>query len=214
MVIINSIIHIEGSPYLPSIIYKGDDMMNKEIWKDIKGFEKRYQISNLGRVKSLSKFVNNNPNYSSIGYYTKEKILKEFDNKRGYKLVKLYKDNKKYTKKIHRLVAEAFISNPENKLQVNHIDGNKQNNCVSNLEWNTCKENINHAFKNNLINMKKGKENPHSKKINQYDLNDNYIKTWFSITEAQKFFHIRNISKVCHNKRKTAGGYKWRFVND
>ena len=185
--------------------------MDKEIWKDIKGFEKRYQISNYGRVKSLSKFVNNNPKNSSIGYYTKEKILKVFDNKNGYKLVKLYKNNKKYTKKVHRLVAEAFIPNLENKSQVNHIDGDKSNNCLDNLEWNTCKENINHAFNNNLINIKKGQENSHSKKINQYDLEGNYIKTWNSITEAQNFLHIKNISEVCRGRRKTTGGYIWKY---
>lgn len=188
--------------------------MNKEIWKDIKGFEKRYQISNLGKVKSLSKFVNNNPKYSSIGYYTKEKILKEFDSKKGYKLVKLYKDNKKYTKKIHRLVAETFIPNPENKPQVNHIDGNKSNNCVTNLEWNTCKENICHAVNNNLIKIKIGKDNPLSKKVYQYDLKGNFIKKWNSVTEAQNTLKITNISSVCNNKRKCAGGYIWKYVKN
>lgn len=109
--------------------------MNKEIWKDIERLEGRYQISNLGRVKSLPKFVNNNPKSKNIGYETKERILKPFYNGKGYMLVKMYKDNKKYTKKIHRLVAQAFIPNIDNLPQINHKDENKQNNKADNLEW-------------------------------------------------------------------------------
>lgn len=189
----------------------GDDYMNKEIWKDIKGFEKRYQVSNLGRIKSLSKFINNNPKSKSIGFYSKERILNFFDNKKGYQLVKLYKDNKHYTIKVHRLVAEAFISNPNNLPQVNHIDGNKKNNRVDNLEWCTAKENQVHAWKNNLIKKRIGKENKLSKKVNQYDLQGNYIKTWNCVEEARKVLHISNISSVCNGKRNKAGGFIWRY---
>ena len=188
--------------------------MNKEIWKDIKGFEKRYQVSNLGRIKSLPKFVNNNPNYSSIGYYTKEKILKPFNNKKMYKLVKLYKGNKSYNKKVHRLVAEAFIPNVKNLPQVNHIDGNKQNNCVENLEWCTNKENQIHAWENNLQTKKYGANNKLSKKVEQYDLKGNLIKIWDCVEEARKTLHISNISLVCNGKRNKAGGYIWRYKND
>lgn len=189
----------------------GDDYMNKEIWKDIKGFEKRYQVSNLGRIKSLSKFINNNPNYDSIGYYSKEKILKPFYNAKGYQLVKLYKNNEKYTKKVHRLVAEAFIPNYENKLQVNHIDGNKQNNKIENLEWCTNQENQKHSWKYNLHKRRIGKENKLSKSVNQYDLQGNFIKLWDSVEEARKVLHISNISSVCNGKRNKAGGFIWRY---
>lgn len=183
----------------------------EEIWKDIKDFEKRYMVSNYGRIKSLSKFVNNNPKSKEIGYYSKEKILKTFDNTKGYKLVKLYKDNKKYIKKVHRLVAETFIPNIENKPQVNHIDGNKQNNNIYNLEWVTNKENIKHAWENNMCKKRIGKENKLSKKVYQFDLNNNFIKEWSSVEEARKTLHISNISSVCNKKRNKAGGYIWRY---
>lgn len=101
----------------------------KEVWKDIEGYEGLYQISNLGRVKRVAT----------------GKVLKGGKDKDGYLMVKLYKNNIRSNKKIHRLVAEAFIPNPENKPQVNHADENKTNNSLDNLEWMTAKENINHG---------------------------------------------------------------------
>lgn len=111
--------------------------MNKEIWKDIPNFEGLYQVSNLGRVKSLEKKVWNR--YQFIK--KEEKMLKYGNTPKGYYTVKLYKNSTHCNKKIHRLVAEAFIPNPEGKPQVNHIDGNKKNNNVENLEWCSNKEN-------------------------------------------------------------------------
>ena len=107
----------------------------KEVWKDIKGYEGLYQISNLGRVKRV----------------TTGRILKGGKDKDGYLMVKLYKNNIRSNKKIHRLVAEAFIPNPENKPQVNHADENKTNNSLDNLEWMTAKENINHGTHNERV---------------------------------------------------------------
>lgn len=112
----------------------------QEYWKPIEGFE-NYEVSNLGQVRS---------------FYTREaKVLKPSINKDGYLKVGLRKDGKQYLKSIHRLVATAFIPNPEDKLQVNHIDGDKQNNTVFNLEWVTCKENIQHAWNTGLSRMTK-----------------------------------------------------------
>lgn len=186
----------------------------KEIWKDIKNYEGLYQVSNLGRIKSLTKFINNNPKNIKIGYYTKEKILKPFYNPKGYQLVRLYKNNKNYTKKIHRLVAEAFIPNYENKSQVNHIDGNKQNNKVENLEWCTNQENQKHSWEHNLHKRRIGKENKLSKVVYQYDLKGNFIKVWNSVEEARKTLHISNISSVCNKKRNSAGGYIWEYAKN
>ena len=185
--------------------------MDKEIWKDIEGYEGLYQVSNFGKIKSLPKFINNNSKSKKIGYYSKEKILKPFYNPKGYLLIKLFKNNKNYTKKIHRLVAQAFVPNLNNLPQVNHKDGNKQNNKVNNLEWCTNKENQIHAWQHNLQKRRIGKDNPLSKKVYQYDLIGNFIKEWNSIQEVEKNLKISNISSVCYGKRKTAGGYIWRY---
>lgn len=107
-----------------------------EVWKDIEGFE-GYQISNRGRVKSL--------NYS---HTKQERVLQQCIDRRGYCRITLYKNGKIYNLKVHRLVAMAFIANPNEKPQVNHIDECKANNHAENLEWCTCKENINHGTRN------------------------------------------------------------------
>lgn len=107
-----------------------------EVWKDIKGFE-GYQISNRGRVKSL--------NYR---HTRKERILQQRLNRYGYCQARLYKNGKHYTFVVHRLVAIAFIANPNEKPQVNHLDECKINNCAENLEWATAKENLNYGTRN------------------------------------------------------------------
>jgi hypothetical protein len=135
----------------------------EEIWKEIKGYEGLYQVSNLGRVKSLSKVKEL---YNGGLYNTKDKILTPRISN-GYISVSLHKHNKGITKLIHRLVAEAFIPNPEGKPQVNHIDGNKTNNILSNLEWNTRSENIQHAFNTSLKISQKGEVHGAAKLIEQ-----------------------------------------------
>lgn len=107
----------------------------EEIWNDIKGYEGLYQVSNLGRVKSLE--------YKGK---KRDKILKLSKNKRGYLIVNLFKSQKSKSTYVHRIVAESFIPNKDNKTQVNHINGLKINNCIDNLEWNTPSENVSHFF--------------------------------------------------------------------
>ena len=120
----------------------------EELWKDIEGYEGLYQVSNLGRVKSLDKI-------DSIGRKIKGRNMKLRLNKCGYVDVKLSTDSIEKDKLVHRLVAEAFIPNTDGKHVINHIDGNKQNNCVNNLEWCTQKENIQHAFEIGLREKKR-----------------------------------------------------------
>lgn len=123
-------------------------MNDIEIWKDIEGFEGMYQISNHGRVKSLERFVycksKTNPNR------IKECIRKTGSDKDGYHIVSLKKSQKTYIRKIHRLVATAFIPNPDHKEEVNHINGDKQDNRIDNLEWATTKENSRHRTRTRL----------------------------------------------------------------
>lgn len=111
-----------------------------EIWKDVKGFEGFYEISSLGRIKRLMSFTKHPKGSKKL---VKERVLK-ICNSNGYGIVMLTIDNSRKNKLIHRLVAEAFIENPENKNHVNHINGIKNDNRVENLEWNTAKENENH----------------------------------------------------------------------
>jgi len=160
-----------------------------EIWKDIKGYKGLYQVSNLGKIKSIKRNV----------------ILIPAKNHKGYLIVSLTKNNDKKTFSLHRLVAETFISNTENKPQVNHINCIKTDNRVCNLEWNTQSENQKHAFANGLqTNI--GNNNPRCRKINQYDLDGNFIKTWNSIYDiTQELGYSRSsIWRCCVDKYKTS----------
>ena len=180
----------------------------KEIWKDINGFEGVYQISNHGRLKSFKKDKNG-------------KILKNTNKKGGYFSVVLeYKNNTKHTR-IHRLVAESFIPNPNNYPCVNHIDGNKQNNNVENLEWCTYKQNFEHSKRIGLWEYNK----PYKcKKIKQYNLENEFLNEYENANHAFRETGVcaRNIllvaCKTSYNKkglvRKQAGGFIWRFSDD
>ena len=167
-----------------------------EIYKDIHGFEGKYQISNFGNVKSLH-YKNGN----------KEKILKAIPHKDGYLFVSLGHQN---IRAIHRLVAEAFIPNPDGLPQVNHINEDKTDNRVENLEWVTAKENMNHGTRTERASKKE------SKPINQYDLHGNFIKAWDSGTQINKTlgYSNGNISNCCRGKQKTAYGFIWRYANE
>lgn len=135
---------------------KGGNM--EEVWKAIDGYEERYQISNLGRVRSLDQLIP----YETYGVRKLRKvpgrILKLHQNETGYMTIDLWKDTIKKRYKVHRLVAETFIPNPKMKKCVNHKDGDKGNNCVDNLEWVTHSENMHHAVDQGLwVSWNKGK---------------------------------------------------------
>lgn len=169
--------------------------MEQEIWKDVVGYEGKYKVSNLGNVLSVKK----------------DKILTPKNNHDGYKRIQLWEKCKAKFVSIHRLVAEAFIPNPDNKPFVNHINGVKDDNVVENLEWVTQKENIVHAWENGL--SKPQYNNILSKSVDQFDLKGNYLNTYPSTMEAERQTGIQhsNISSVCRNKHKTAGGYLWKY---
>lgn len=177
--------------------------MKVEIWKDIVGYEGYYQVSNFGRIKSLSRIID----HKSMGkYISKEKILTQQTNY-GYKNVILSKNGKTKYKKVHRLVAEAFISNPDNLPYINHKNENRNDNSVNNLEWCDSKYNNNYGNRNKKIAEKL------SKKINQYDLEGNFIKTWDSIMQVERVLKIKNynIVKNCKGIRNKAGEYIWKY---
>ena len=121
----------------------------EEVWKDIEEFQNFYQISNLGRVKRKRRYVKNNIQRGSR--MIDERISSPQDNGRGYKQIYVSINNKRIMLYVHRLVASYFIENPNKKLEVNHLDGNKSNNNVNNLEWVSRLENQQHAVANNLI---------------------------------------------------------------
>lgn len=183
---------------------------SKEVWKDIQDYEGLYQVSNLGRVRSLGRPVFNAIKHGNI--WRKGKILKPIKTQNtGYYCVSLVKDKHLKRKSIHRLVAEAFIPNPNDLPQVNHKDENKANNQVSNLEW--CTSKYNNAF--NGLNKRialKNKNGKRSKAVGQYTLNGDKVKVWPSTHEcARAGFDRANISKCCHGKKKNYRGYIWKF---
>lgn len=176
-----------------------------EIWKDIKGYEGLYQISNTGKVKSLTRYINSK---SGRKFLIKEKTRKTTTTTAGYEYVVLAKKGKNKTLLIHRLVAENFIPNPNNYSCVNHIDENKSNNNVLNLEW--CNYEYNNTYKN--IHLRRNNNNI-TRRVIQYDLDMNEIKRWNTITDASKEFNtnIANIIKCCKGERNHCCGFKWRY---
>lgn len=167
-----------------------------EIWKDVVGFERAYQVSSLGRIKSkIRKSV------------VKEKILKPFKNNNGYECVDLWNNNHK-KKLVHRLVAEAFIPNPECKLFINHIDGDKTNNKVENLEWCTHSENILHSFRVLGHRTVKGMV-MNNKPVKCLDTGE--ISASASEAARQKGCSQSNITKVILGERNKAGGLRWSY---
>ena len=174
-----------------------------EVWKDVVGYEGLYQISNLARVKSLPK----KKGYG-IGYIQKEKILKPANNG-DYLFVRLGKNGKYKNLFIHRMVAQAFIPNTENKCDVNHKNGIKTDNRLENLEWNTRQENIIHSFKNGLQKWTDEKIAKIEKRIVCLESGQEYD----SIKKAAEQTGIDrgNIGACCRGRRSTAGGYHWIY---
>jgi hypothetical protein len=171
-----------------------------ELWKDIKGYEGMYQVSNYGNVRSLDR-------YDSIGRFKTGTILSEGDNGNGYKNVQLYKDGQGRMYYVHRLVAEAFIPNPDNLPQVNHMDEDKSNNCVTNLEWCTNEYNSNygnHNLKLSLAHKGKVLSEEHKKNIGKASKalwqDENYRAKVLASKEG--FTHTEETKKKMSEKAK------------
>lgn len=169
-----------------------------EYWKDIKGYEGLYQVSNLGRIRKENKIISP---WTQL----------------GYKIVGLWKNKKCKKFRVHRLVAEAFILNPNNYTQVNHKDEDKSNNSVENLEW--CTQKYNNSYGNRTLKMLETYKNRHTsnaeKEVIQMSIDGTVLRIYKSLSEAARISGVSlgNLSDVCNKKphRKTLGGYKWDF---
>lgn len=178
--------------------------MIEQIWKDIPNYEGRYQISNDGKVRSLERKVY----LESRGIYRTVKgiILKGSPDTLGYPTVALWKDNKLDLRRIHRLVAEMYIPNPDNKPQVNHIDGDKTNNSYTNLEWVTMSENIKHAYKTNLAD-KRGEKHHNSTITNEQARQIKYGHKDMKTKDIAKLYSI-SPATVC----RIRSGERWKSI--
>ena len=177
----------------------------EEIWKDIAGYEGRYQISNYGRVLSVQRKENSwhGPATRTIP----QRILKQSENRDGYFIIVLRNNGKKKTFRTNRLVAEAFIPNPNKLPCVNHKDENRKNNLADNLEWCTPQYNDLYGNRNKKLSL------VNCKQVGQYSKNEELIRIWKSAKEANKAgFTSQNIAKCCKGKRKTCGGYVWKYI--
>ena len=177
--------------------------LSNEVWKDIEGYP-GYQVSNLGRVRSL--------NYSHTGQV---RVLKPGRNSSGYLFVNLCKNGKHKLCTVHRLVAIAFIPNPDNLPEVNHINEDKTDNRVENLSWVSHVQNCRHGTRNKRVAEFLTNRPDYSKRVAQYTLDGTLVAIYPSAREAarQTGFKRPNISNCCLGNYKTAYGYIWRYID-
>ncbi len=170
---------------------------NFEEWRDIAGYEGKYQVSSLGNVRAM--------NYHREG---RCQVLKPAMDKYGYLKLLLCKNGKHKNHSVHRLVAEAFITNAEGLEQVNHKDECKTNNCVDNLEWCSCE--YNHSYGTRTARQAAAQSKP----VQQFSLDGTLVAVWVSTHEAERVTGIYHsaICSCCNGERHTAGGYKWQYA--
>jgi len=191
----------------------------EEEWRDIKGWEGSYQASNFGRIRSVDRFVKDKKDFQKK---IKGKIINPSMGTHGYLSISLYNNGISKTYTVHKIIAITFIEPIRGKNFINHIDGNKINNHLSNLEHVTRSENDKHAFKiglktpNRGMLGKFGKDNYGSKSISQFTLDGKYINTYEGVRDAIRKNNLlgHHISEAATGKNKTAYGYIWKYVND
>ena len=181
--------------------------MMEEIWKDIEGYEGLYQVSNLGRVRSLDKVLPCNVNGIMTTRVRHGLIRKPHIGQTGYHYVLLRDGKRCKNYRVHRLVADAFIPNPQNLPEVNHKDEDKSNNRADNLEW--CSSSYNHCYGTTI---ERAASKIH-RAVCQFDKNDRLIREFVSVTEAAKAVgtSTTQISGCCKGKTKSAKGYRWKY---
>ena len=178
-----------------------------EIWKDVPEYEGRYQISNMGRIKSLDR-------YARVGggsvRFVQGGIIKPIRCKNGYLEAPFSKNGIREVFLLHRLVAQLFIPNPNGLPQINHKDENLSNNSYENLEWCTAKYNANYGTRNRRYAEKV------MKPVNQYDLKGKFIKKWIGaiVAELELGIHGESIARCCMGKQRAAKGYTWKYVEE
>ena len=175
----------------------------QEDWKDVVGYEGLYQVSTLGRIRSLDR-------KDCRGNRIKGRVLRPRFINSGYMMVHLRdKNGKRMGKLVHRIIAEAFLIARENETQVDHIDEDKTNNKLCNLRWVTPKVNTNHGTGIERASAKR------SKAVNQLDEDGLFVRTFTSATEAARVLNIKqgSITNCCKGKHRHAGGYRWEYVS-
>ena len=180
--------------------------MTEEVWRDIEGYEGLYQVSSEGRIKSLKRTIIKKDGRKQT---VKERILKGTPDKDGYLKIGLYCGTvKQKWFQVHRLVGEAFIQNPDEKPQINHINEIKTDNRACNLEWCTMRENVNHGT------AKERSAKARSKPVGQYTLDGELVKIWASTVEVERQTGFRhgNICKAANGKIKQVYGFRWKYV--
>lgn len=190
-------------------------MSEIEVWKPVVGYEGLYEVSNLGNVRSVDSVrIIHNQYGEHLGKY-KGRIRKPSKDNDGYLHVKLSCQCIQKAFMIHRLVAEAFMPNPDNLPEVNHINEDKTDNRVENLSWVSHIQNINHASRNQRVAETLKNRSDCSKRVAQYTLGGVLVAIYPSIMEVyrQKGYNSASISMACNNKRKSAYGYYWNYLD-
>lgn len=184
-----------------------------EEWRDVKGYEGLYQVSNLGNVKALGRDYYHSNGHALVKHYVKEHIVNGRLRKDGYYDIDLHKDGKLCKKLVHRLVAEAFVPNPNNYRIIHHLDCNKANEKADNLMWCTQSFNVQHAYDFEGKQQAKGEECTSSKKVIQTDLNGNILNVWPSLSTVKEKlgYNPSTLAGCANGHNRSAYGCLWVY---